>query len=871
MNLFRLVATIALDDSQFKSSIEEARRKGKELGDSMKDTGKRVQDLGAKMNGMSQEGYNAMLKFKSLEREARRLGRRFGMNSEEALNARHAVTKYALGLDDATFKQAFMNRQLGLTEGQLARQAGSILLNARMTKLMGSQTEILTKRMEGLKRHGVKPEDLLPPSTPGQFQILNEAIAVSGRRIYGLSAGYRALGGRIEKVIKGFSLQKMVIKAANGDMVRYGLLMRNATAALTNMTMAFPILGVAMMGFYKNLFQGALEADKSLKKLQETVSGKLAKAFEPLIKVAGDFLEVVFKMTGKVADMISKFNEAHPVLAKILAVTGFLTPALTALLLPLSLGLGFWRGWAVVLNSVWTFIGPVVSAIGLAGSTALALAGAIAVATVGLTHFWKTNEKFREVVGSAWDFIKQKGLDLGKSIATLFGETLPAVFKEGGIVGVLEFVGTAFENTLKRVISAAPGYIQAGFSMLSNFIQGISTAMPGIIAKASEIVNNLVMGIQTNLPTWIATAQQIIQAWLNTITTTYPLLLEAGLQIIMAIIQGIATVAPLWIQTIISLLQTVLNTIAENMPMLLEAGIQMLQMIVNGIVQMIPSLIETAVTLIQTFADFIVQNLPIIIEKGIEIVQSLVEGVLNNLPAIIEAVLRIIEAIVTTIVNNIPAILDAAVKIAKAIIKALIDNMPAIIEAMLKIMIELGKAIIKSIPQLVKAVGDAAKGMLDEFTKKIPSFKEVGGNIIKGVGNGISSGVGWLVDKAKQAAKSALNAAKSALGIHSPSRVFRDEVGQWIPKGIGVGIDNEMDSLNKDIDNHMDSMVKGASRSISLDSNVTGGGSSRATSSPISLNLNIENLYNNRDQDIRQLAEELTFYLRDMNYAVGTV
>lgn len=68
------------------------------------------------------------------------------------------------------------------------------------------------------------------------------------------------------------------------------------------------------------------------------------------------------------------------------------------------------------------------------------------------------------------------------------------------------------------------------------------------------------------------------------------------------------------------------------------------------------------------------------------------------------------------------------------------------------------------------------------------SWRSIGSNICDGIGNGINEGWTWLQNKASRVAKSLLDAAKSALGIHSPSRLFRDEVGKNIGYGIGEGI-----------------------------------------------------------------------------------
>ena len=80
----------------------------------------------------------------------------------------------------------------------------------------------------------------------------------------------------------------------------------------------------------------------------------------------------------------------------------------------------------------------------------------------------------------------------------------------------------------------------------------------------------------------------------------------------------------------------------------------------------------------------------------------------------------------------------------------------------------------------------------------LPStMSTIGSNIVSGIWSGISSGWGWLKDKVSSLASSLFESAKKALGINSPSKVFADEVGKWIPAGIAVGIDkNAKTALN---------------------------------------------------------------------------
>ncbi|MBQ6952107.1 MAG: PblA [Clostridia bacterium] len=69
------------------------------------------------------------------------------------------------------------------------------------------------------------------------------------------------------------------------------------------------------------------------------------------------------------------------------------------------------------------------------------------------------------------------------------------------------------------------------------------------------------------------------------------------------------------------------------------------------------------------------------------------------------------------------------------------------------------------------------------------SWGSIGSNIISGIARGISSGASAIVSAAQSAARAALNAAKRFLGIASPSKVMRDQVGKFIPEGMAIGIE----------------------------------------------------------------------------------
>ena len=83
----------------------------------------------------------------------------------------------------------------------------------------------------------------------------------------------------------------------------------------------------------------------------------------------------------------------------------------------------------------------------------------------------------------------------------------------------------------------------------------------------------------------------------------------------------------------------------------------------------------------------------------------------------------------------------------------------------------------------------------------------IGSNIIHGIISGILGAAGSLFNTMRNIASNALNAAKSALGIHSPSTVFRDMVGKMIPAGVTVGIEANAGKTIKAIKDYAEDLV----------------------------------------------------------------
>ena len=181
---------------------------------------------------------------------------------------------------------------------------------------------------------------------------------------------------------------------------------------------------------------------------------------------------------------------------------------------------------------------------------------------------------------------------------------------------------------------------------------------------------------------------------------------------------------------------------------------------------------------------------------------------------------------VETLIDNIDLIIDAGIELIIGLADGLIEALPRLIEKAPEIIQKLVDALIKNFPKIVKAGGELIGKLVMGITGTIWKLIEVApliiGNIVRGINNlrnqiadtgkylveglynGILSKANWLYNQVRSFAKNIVGNIKSALGIHSPSTVMRDEVGKYLAQGLGVGFDKELDSVYNDMQRAID-------------------------------------------------------------------
>lgn len=145
------------------------------------------------------------------------------------------------------------------------------------------------------------------------------------------------------------------------------------------------------------------------------------------------------------------------------------------------------------------------------------------------------------------------------------------------------------------------------------------------------------------------------------------------------------------------------------------------------------------------------------------------------------------------------------------------------------------------------------------------TLKSAGVNAMAGLKAGINSGKSGVVSAMRAAAKAAVNAAKSALKIASPSGVFRDEVGVMTMRGFGEGVLQESKEQAKVISNaarYLTTAAQGGIGSASYDNRRTYNQNTTST-------IQVDKLYVRDEQDIRSLAVEIATLTRRQQRGKG--
>jgi hypothetical protein len=194
------------------------------------------------------------------------------------------------------------------------------------------------------------------------------------------------------------------------------------------------------------------------------------------------------------------------------------------------------------------------------------------------------------------------------------------------------------------------------------------------------------------------------------------------------------------------------KTITENIPVFVTATIKLLNAIMDTINELAPKIAKTMSNILNLMLDYLMVNSPKIVQAGFKLMMDF----MNKLR------------------DNIYQIVDISAEIMRKFIKGIGDKAEPLAE-------EGAKTVVKMVNAMANAIRNNSKGIQD-------ASRNLASAVIAGFISGIVGGMNGIIQAILGMATGAINAAKRALGIRSPSKEFM-EMGMFVDQGLANGID----------------------------------------------------------------------------------
>ncbi|HHC9574535.1 TPA: hypothetical protein ACN2SF_001319 [Staphylococcus aureus] len=507
--------------------------------------------------------------------------------------------------------------------------------------------------------------------------------------------------------------------------------------------------------------------------------------------IASAVLRVAVAITGWIANLF----EAHPataqlvgviitlvgafrfLIAPILAVMDFLGP-LAARLVALVTKFGWAKTGTLVLSKAMTSLkGPIklvtaifqllfgkiglirnaitglVTVFGILGGPITIVIGVIAALIAIFVLLWNKNEGFRNFIINAWNAIKTFMVTVWNVLKTVASVVWNAILKA---------ITTAVTNVYN--------FIMIVWNQIVAYLQGLWN---GIIAIATTVWNLLVTIITTvftTIMTIVMTIWTAIWTFLSTIWNT------------------IITIATTIWNLLVTVITTVFTTIMTIAMTIWNAIWTFLQTLWNTIVTVATKVWNAITTAIST---------------ALQAAWSFISNIWNTIWSFLSGIL-------TTIWNKVVSIFTQVVStISDKMSQAwnfIVTKGMQWVSTITSTLINFVNRVIQGFVNVVNKVSQGMTNAVNKVKSFVDDFVSAGADMIRGLMRGIGNMARDLAEKAASVAKGALNAAKRALGIHSPSREFMD-VGMYSMLGFVKGIDNHSSKVIRNVSNVADKVV----------------------------------------------------------------
>lgn len=589
--------------------------------------------------------------------------------------------------------------------------------------------------------------------------------------IQGISEEFPSLGAFLSGLFEGFTstlepILSGVVSIAEGI---FGALSEADPATLEALGKAIGTIAAAMVTMHTAKaaaanIKGVVTAINSLSggiKAAIGVVPKLVEGFQLLSGGAGTFSEVLALEFPKLAGIISK------------------------------------------IGSVFSTVKSVIASI---GSTVGGVAAVIGGAIMAITNFF-------DMLKNGFSWLKEILMVIGIAIAAVGAVILGAPALVAAVVaGIVAAVAS-----LVVVIKDHWTQIVDFFKNLGSAIADFFKSIPGTVKNLVDQVVTFFSELPGRISTWLTDTISKVKAW--------------GAEMLASAIETASN----FINNIITFICELPNKIAYWLGYAICTVIKWGIDLYNWVTTEVPRIIDEIVTFFSELPGkiwtWLVDTVNKVIQWGINLYNTASTWVTNTINAVVQFFSELPGKVWNWLVSTVNKVIQWGTNLLAAASSAAQNAINKVVEWFQQLPGKIWTWLTNTITKVIQFGADlkakataAAQGFVTNLVdgvKSLPDkFKEIGSNIVTGIWNGISSGWNWLVDKVKSLADSLFQGAKDALGIESPSKVFAQEVGRWIPPGIGVGMEKAMPDLQNQVDSEMEELASRMQTAVAIE---TGG------------------------------------------------
>lgn len=375
-------------------------------------------------------------------------------------------------------------------------------------------------------------------------------------------------------------------------------------------------------------------------------------------------------------------------------------------------------------------------------------------------------------------------MDLGMTDAAKEAATSTQTIE--GAMGNLE---ASVVNVGMQILDSFKGPATRGISMLAEGIGSLPQAFTGMMSSMMPVLQQIGSVFQSSFaPVAQVFTSQLLPALqpfmqaLQSLGASIMPILNAAFQTFMPVLGSLVANLTQVGAVIIGTITPVINNLAavfQAVLPVLQAQFQVWANAIQGVIDAVFPYIQTIITTVMN-----------VINALISVVLAGISGDWNN-------VWNAIGNLVTTVWNGIKATVAAAINAVSGVISSVMGVISSTWSnawnSVKSFVSNIWSGITNAVRNGINSVANTVKGIKGKITGAFNGagswLVSAGQNILKGLTNGIKGAIGAVLNTISGVAQKVVDTVKHILGIHSPSRVFRDEIGKMIPAGLGIGVE----------------------------------------------------------------------------------